>query len=172
MYRPTQLKIFRFPNDSTAYGGSLQPGKRKAARPVSVKEAMHVVLRSESARGKYSLLLPKNARLIHSLLKHYGKKFEVRTYSFAFVGNHVHLLLRTKSKQGFQNFLRIVSGQAAQRITGARPGQPLTKQFWDLLAYSRIVPWGRAYETAKKYVLRNVLEAATIQRFSPLANSS
>ena len=118
------------------------------------------------------MLLPRNARLVFRLLSRYSKKFEVKIYRFAFVGNHLHLLLKAKTKIGFQNFLRVAAGQAAQGITGAKPGSPLLKRFWDLLAYSRVVPWGRAFETAKRYVHKNILEGAAILRFSRLENSS
>src|SRR3989338_635348 len=157
MYRPKQFNLFRYPSSSTSFGGSHSIGVRKEARPVSVKEALHVVLRAEQARGKYSLLIPAHARMLYRLMVFYGKKFEVKIYNFAIVGNHAHFILKAKTKRGFQNFLRVFAGQVAQRVTKAKPGHPLAKRFWDYLAFSRIIPWGKAFENAKKYVFKNIL---------------
>jgi len=163
-----QFKLFHYPKGRTAHGGSLSIGKRKIARPISVKESLHLVLRAERARGKYSLLLPRHARMFHGLLKQYGKRFDVKAYDVALVGNHAHLIVKARTKQGLQNFLRVFAGQTAQRITKARPGAKLSKRFWDLLVYSRIIPWGRPFAVARCYVEKNVREGAAILRFSTL----
>ena len=172
MYCPVQGKLFSYPRSPTSFGGSLNCGKRKNRRPVSLKESMHVVLRAESARGNYSLLLPQNARMTYRLMCHYGKKFEVRVYNYAFVGNHLHLLLKAKTRVGFQHFLRVFAGQVAQRITKAKPHAPLLKRFWDFIAYSRTIPWGRAYKTAQNYIRENILQGARMTRRSRLINTS
>ena len=171
MYCPQQQKLFRYPSGPSRFGGNLSVGKRKTARPISVKESIHVVLRAEKARGKLSFLLPVNARVFYQLRKLYGARFQVKVYHFALVGNHAHLLIKAKTKTGFQNFLRVFAGQLAQRITKAKPGQPLKTRFWDYIAFSRIIPWGKAYETAKRYLFKNTLQGATIQ-VSWLNNSS
>ena len=132
---------------------------------------MHIVLRSEKARGKLSLLLPENAKLVYKLMRMYGSRFNVKIYHFAFVGNHAHFIVKPKTKKGFQDFLRVFAGQVAQRLTGARPGAPLSKRFWDLIAFSRVIAWGRAFTDAKKYIQKNILQGASI-RVSWLSNSS
>ena len=168
MYCPKQIPFFPLPKSPTAHGGILGAGKRKSARPVCAKRSMHVVLRAERARGRYSLLIPRNAKAIHHLLKKYAKQFEVSIYEFANVGTHLHCLLRAKTKAGFRNFLRVFSGQVAQQVTGAKPGNPLKKRFWDLLAYSRVVEWGRAFQIAEKYVRKNILQASRLMPFYPI----
>lgn len=65
-----QKELFQFPKSKTAHGGSLRIGKRKSARPVAVKESMHVIMRATAARGEFSLLLPKNAKATFHLLSH------------------------------------------------------------------------------------------------------
>lgn len=148
------------PKSPSSFGGSHSIGVRKTARPVSTKKAMHIVLRSEMAHGRYSLLLPANARLFHRLMLRYSKKFEVRVYHFAVVGNHAHLLVKAKTRLGFQHFLRVFPGQFAQRLTQAARGTPLKRRFWNLVAFSRIVPWGKAFKIATGYITKNIRQAA------------
>ena len=171
MVLPHRIKKFSYPTSSSSHGGSLSLGKRKNKRPVSSSQSMHIVMRSVQAHGKYSLLLPKHAKLVHHIINKYGKRFEVRVYNFAFVGNHIHLLIKSKTREGLQNFLRVVAGQTAQRITHAEKGSPLAKRFWDLLAFSRIIPWGRAYSIVKHYIHKNILQGAAITRTSWLTNT-
>jgi len=171
MYRPIEYKKFSYPKGGGVFGGSHAVGKRKNARPIAVKESMHIIFRSERARGKLSLLLPQNARIIYQLMKTFSARFDVRVYHFAFVGNHAHFIVKAKTKKGFQSFLRAFPGQVAQRLTKARPGSPLSKRFWDFIAFSRIVKWGRAFTFVKNYVSKNILEGAAI-RVSWLTNTS
>ena len=42
-------------------------------------------------------------------------------------------------------------------VTGARKGQAVGK-FWDELAFSRILGWGREFERVKSYLTKNILE--------------
>ncbi len=55
----------------------------------------------------------------------------------------------------------------ARIVTGAKKGSAFGR-FWDALAYSRVVEWGRAYFIAKYYVIQNEMEAEGIwQRPKP-----
>lgn len=160
MYRPKQTRFPLLSKGPFSFGGALAVGVRKTTRPVSTKQTMHLVLRSEMAKGRYSLLLPKNARLFHHLMSIYANRFDIRIYNFAIVGNHAHLLVRAKSRRGFQNFLRVFPGQLAQRLTKSVRGMPLKRRFWSLIAFSRIVQWGKSFEIANKYITKNIHQAA------------
>jgi putative transposase len=168
MYRPKQLSFPGYPHSPTAHGGTLSTGKRKSARPLCVRRPLHVVMRAPSARGAWDLLRKENAKLLHTLLKKYSKEFDVRVYQFANVSNHCHFLVKAKTKEGFRNFLRVLAGQLAQRITKARPGRPLKHRFWELIAFTRIIEWGRAYTHAKNYLYKNILQATRSYPFVPI----
>jgi len=147
-----------------AHGSDLNRGKRKTARPFSHKHAIHLVFRSSRARGSWNLLIPKNARTITKILETCSKHYGIRVYRFVNVGNHLHLLIKTEAHQRLQArenlaaFLRRFAGEVAFQITGAKKGSA-KGGFWDRLVYSRIVNWGRQYDTIHQYFTKNFFES-------------
>jgi REP element-mobilizing transposase RayT len=164
MGRAKHLNLLESMKQRATYGGELTKGRRKVARPVAIKKPMHLVLRASAARGKYSLLRPEHARLVEAVLRHANRLYHVRVYEFANVGNHLHLLVRASSREEFKNFLRVLAGRIAQKVTGARKGRPWGRRFWDLLVFSRIVEWGKAFAIARGYVVQNRWEALGLVR--------
>ena len=113
---------------------------------------MHLTLRS--TRGSRSLIQEKWR--IQELLKYISKKNQIRVYRFANVGNHLHLLVQARKREQFQAFLREFAGTVAVMMTVAIKGS--ARKFWDGLAWSKIVDWGRQYKNTANYILLNVLE--------------
>ncbi len=149
------------------HGGSHARGHRKELRPIATKRVMHLVLRAERARGKLSLLQPRHHRYIRTELARQARRFAVRIEAFANSGTHLHLAIRAKTRDGFQKFLRAFAGHVAQFVTGARRGRPFGSRFWDELAYSRIVAWGKALTNLRRYIRLNELEAKGIVAYEP-----
>jgi hypothetical protein len=89
---------------SFEHGGDLRLGKRKTARPLSSKKAVHFTMKSEYARGEFSFLKKENAVFISNLRAQLEKKYFVTTYEFANSGTHLHFLSQYKNKKAFQNF--------------------------------------------------------------------
>jgi REP element-mobilizing transposase RayT len=147
------------------HGGDLHKGKphRKEVRPFNPKLSMHVTLWSSKARGQRSMIKPRNEKKIRSLVFGLGERFNVKVYSFANSGNHLHLLLRAKVKSDFQNYLRSLAGLIARHVTQSERGRGFGK-FWDSLAYSKLVGWGREFQNAITYIARNALEGAGLVR--------
>jgi REP element-mobilizing transposase RayT len=141
------------------HGGEVRLGLRKLARPIATRRPMHLVLRSSRAQGRWSLRRPESARLVRQALQRFADRHGVRVYKYANAGNHLHLLVRARCRTALQNFLRAFAGITARLVTGARKGAPVGK-FWDMIAYSRIVQWGREFATVRAYVVQNELEAA------------
>jgi hypothetical protein len=86
-----------------------------------------------------------------------ARQYGLRVYEFANAGNHLHILVRARRRVHLQHFLRAFAGIVARRVTGAEKGRPVGK-FWDLLAYSRIVTWGRDFVGVRAYVIGNEVE--------------
>ena len=155
MRQPKQLKFFKKPK--LEHGGRINAGKRKIIRPLDSKRALHVVLRSSRARGKWSMLNPQNKNKMLSLLEKTARANGVKVYQFANVGNHLHLVIKFRHRDHFKKFLRSFAGRAAALITGAKKGHGVGK-FWDTLAYTRIVEWGRDFISLCEYVTKNLFE--------------
>jgi REP element-mobilizing transposase RayT len=148
--RPVQIELAR-----TQHGGEVRRGQRKLERPVSTRRPMHVVLTSHRARGPWSLR--RHDRAVRDVLRRMARRFEVRIYDFANVGSHLHVVLRARRREAFQGFLRSFAGIVARRVTGARRGRR-SGRFFDRLAWSRVVSWGRDYWGLRHYVFRNQIE--------------
>lgn len=140
------------------HGGDTRKGKRKLARPIALRRPMHVVLRSEQARGPWSMLRRQYAQKINALIHTRAKTFGVEVHQCANSGNHIHLLIQAKTRKGFQGYLKTLTGLIARLITGAKRGEAKGR-FWTQLAYSRVVSWGRDYKGTMRYVFQNTLEA-------------
>ena len=161
--KPRQLSFTTHPAfrqfRELSYGGETVYGRRRRMRPLDRRRAVHVVLRSSRARGGWSLARRENARKVERVLKVCVKRHGVTVMRHANVGNHLHLLLRFEERKGIQAFLRAFTGWLAREVTGARKGRPIGGRFWDSLAFTRVVEFGRALRNAYFYVLQNELEA-------------
>lgn len=157
--RRTQLLLSDDFKGNSEHGGSLSKGKRKTRRPFSRRKPLHITLRSSLAVGECSLRRPEHKSFIRETVTKLSNRFGIRIYEISINSNHMHLLLRASTHGGFKNFLRSLAGVVARKVSGARKGCVLGRRFWDELAWSRIVEWGKAFWAARKYVVQNVLEA-------------
>jgi hypothetical protein len=140
------------------HGGSSRIGKRKTQRPFDPKRPLHLSLKSSLARGQRSMLAPKNkGQVLECLHRAQSANPRVKILRFANVGNHLHLLIQAKSRREFQAFLREFAGRLASAMTGAIKGRP--EKFWDTLAWSKVLEWGRQYQSVARYILLNVLKS-------------
>lgn len=144
----------------TQHGGATGKGHRKLERPLSTRKWIHLVLKSDKARGKLSFLTPTNKILIQRILKEKAKKFGVSLADQANVGNHLHLKVRITSRESFQKFLKSITTLIARKITGARKGKPFGR-FWQGLAFTRVLTSRTEELNLMGYIMANRIEAAT-----------
>ncbi|MGK5086949.1 hypothetical protein WDW86_05280 [Bdellovibrionota bacterium FG-2] len=156
-------------------------GRRKTARPFDPGKPLHITMRSSIAVEERSMLHPKRARIIKNIVYNAAKRQGIVIKRYVCVGNHLHLLLQTKARRMIQArpalraFLREVGGLVARVVTGAEKGRPLNspihksqkneedkRRFWDYLAWSRIVTWGKNLIGVGKYFLKNEYDAVHI----------
>jgi REP element-mobilizing transposase RayT len=139
------------------HGGDATRG-RKRERPISTRLPMHLTLHSHKAKGPWSLL--RHEQAVRQALRACAQRSGIKVYDFANVGSHLHLLVKTRRREAFQEFLRSFAGIVARVATGARRGRPLRQgRFWSGLAWSRVVAWGRDYRNIRHYIFRNRIEA-------------
>lgn len=183
MKKSKQLLLVPNTRAKKEHGGSLAVGKRRATRPLNLKQSQHITLKSIHAVGPRSLF--RHKKLILSLMKKNSYRFQVKIYEYAIQGNHIHLLIKAHSREGLQNFFRVLAGHSAQRILKDHPikherggafrqeGQRKTgckknqRVFWSYLVYSRVVSWGREFKTVATYIQKNTLELLQIIAYQP-----
>jgi REP element-mobilizing transposase RayT len=113
-------------------------------------------------RGRSSRLLREDRKWkVHELLQRISNKRHIKVYRFANVGNHLHMLVQARTRAEFQAFLREFAGAVAVSVTGAAKGRP--EKFWDGIAWSMVVEWGRQFRNAARYIMLNVLESSGLR---------
>ena len=141
------------------YGGDQSHGKAKVRRPLSTRKPIHVTLRSSKAVGSRSLR--RYQAQIHLIMGLQSSRWGVRVYRSSINGNHIHLVMRGKTRLGIQNFFRTFAGLTARLVADAKKGKPFGK-FWDKTIWTRVAEWGQAFKALGNYVVRNVLESTSI----------
>ncbi len=179
MAKKKQLTFIRSARRKIEHGGSLAVGRRRKTRPLNIKQSHHVTMKSYLAVGSRSLF--RHKKMILKLIKKNSLHFQVKVYEYSINGNHLHLLVKAQSRNGLQNFFRVVAGHTAQKILQEHPlkpvagGAPETKpgcrknqrQFWSYLLYSRIVSWGSELRIVANYIQQNTLEFLQIVAYRP-----
>ncbi len=170
----SQLSLLPKRSNKRFFGGSLLVGKRKGPRPLRCKEAMHLVLRSQFAKGRNSFSSVKNNKSICLVLRKASARYGVRIYRQAVQSNHIHLVIKVPSRYAYKCFIAVISGRIASIVMNQlsfknflkysdwgegpktlHPGQA----FWENRPFTRILFWGKDYGATLDYLRQNTLEA-------------
>ncbi len=145
------FKTSGFEKPKDWFGGSYLKSHPKTRRPLDSKLPLHIVLRANAS----VLRQPKTYARVNELVERISRKYGVRLYEYANVGNHLHLLVRIPKVQAWARFIRELTGRIAQELKGPAKGKP----FWSARPFTRVVRgWRRAYRIVKDYMLLNRLE--------------
>ena len=128
-----------------------------------INHAEHLVLRARLP----VLRLKKNKVLISTLLFDISKKFQVKIYNNSLNSNHIHLLVKAPTQKKLHDFLRVLTGHIAQRITSAVRGKKNKRSFWLQPAWKRLVHWGRDFFNLQSYIYQNQLETLGLIPYQP-----
>ena len=130
-------------------GAGTQRSHPTKARPFSPRAPLHVVMRSERARGDFSLL--RYGRRVEKILAGEAARVGGKLYDLANSGNHLHLVVRLPSPTAMRRFMRASSGLIAREVLGAKKGTP--SEMLRLTAKSSVsvqpVPRGRATRSTR-----------------------
>lgn len=182
-FRNQQLELFNR-KIVRQFGGRLLKGNPKSKRPLSTKEAIHLVLKSKQATGPRSMLLRKNRSTLESIVRKTAQACFVSVYHFVNVGNHLHLVIRVKDLRSYRKFIRAISGLIARHVMGTERGGGLkfvpenmrrdlgdwkkaekaekkdaSASFWIARPFTRLIAWGKDFQNVKKYMLKNQRQA-------------
>lgn len=147
MPRAKQLQLFEI-KTKTAFGGSLNQGKRKEARPLDSTRPVHLIFKADQED-----LLLANREMVERVLRHNAGKLGVKIRSIAVNADHIHLVIGFLSRDTFNKWIRGVTGVLARKIKGLS---------WRQLPYTEILNWGRHLRRAENYVEENRSEAEFI----------
>jgi hypothetical protein len=142
----------------TQHGGLKTRGHRKLERPLSTGKWIHLILKSDKAKGALSFLTPKNQLAVQTILTEKSKKFGVRIADSANVGNHIHLKIKIQDRESFQKFLKAITCLIARKVTGACRGKKFGR-FWQGLAFTRVLTSSLEELNLKGYIQANRIES-------------
>lgn len=157
-----QLRLFIDPNKKE-FGSSLNLGIRKEQRPLSLKTPMHLILKSEVIlqHGGFKRIEAKIYKEIHS----FAERFGIQIFNLAIHRNHIHILFLTRTRQGYISFIRALNGTMVKKLK-------LPQGLFNKSPYTRIVAWGRDFETVNTYITKNKFESeGKIHYFEALQNN-
>ena len=163
MAKRTQLDLLKNKYQH-AYGGELlkKAKNRTYGRPLSVKQSMHLVLRSTKAKGLSSFATSSNRKLVRQLVNKFAYKYGIRIYNFANVGNHLHLHIKLSNRYAFEKFIRAFTGAIAIKLGNFDKWKGAKKnaqdRFFDYRPFTRIVTGLRAILTLQDYIRLNEIE--------------
>lgn len=150
-------------DEGSRYGGRLLNTRkgRSRGRPLSTANTMHLVLRSDMAKGSKSFSRYKQD--IRKILNKFAGKYHVQIFSYANVGNHLHLHIKLAKRQLYYPFIRAISAAIMMRVTGinrwTKSTQAQKKQrFWTHRPFSRVLSSFKERLNLKDYIAINQFE--------------
>lgn len=165
--RAVQLSFFK---TDISFGGSLLKNSHaREPRPLSTKNFLHIVLKSDVAKKTEinDLRLTSKRLKVAAIIKGRATDFGVRIHSQAIASNHIHLLISFKSRKKYMQWIRRLTGLIARLMLGAEKGKPSQTSFWSYRPFTRIVYWGRDFRAVSAYIGRNMLEAVGFIDYVP-----
>lgn len=152
-------------NKADVFGGSLLKGNAKTKRFIPRKLPLHIVLKSEMAVQKYSMIA--RHRLIRDLIQRQARLAGVKLYDFVNMGNHIHILAQFHSRFSYHRFIRSITGLIARVVLDVQRGSGLPNEvkFWSYRPYTRILhPGRRSLENLKTYMAKNRAQLFGVSR--------
>ncbi len=141
----------KLPNEC---GGSQALNKRKSQRTLSGKVPIHLVLRSDKAKGVYSFV--NHQMVLSKLITRLGKKHGVKIYAYAINWNHIHFVIRIFHRRNYNYWIRDLTGQIVQCISAKTKTR--LHEFFTARPYTRLINWGREFKTVMEYQILNKME--------------
>jgi REP element-mobilizing transposase RayT len=111
---------------------------------------------------------PRGFKITNEVINRYAKLFFVKIEEKAICNDHIHLLIRLTKRSHGLYFLRVVTGQIAQRygqeglLVTDTPTTPLkAKRMWEDRPFTRVIIKGlRPIRIIRSYIRLNEMEAS------------
>ena len=154
MAKTKQLSLFK-DKIKPYFGGSMLKGNAKVRRPLTSKQAIHLVLKSELAKGEKSFLRKSNSKKIDRVIREQADRWGIKLYHLINVGNHIHLVIKIGDIHYFRPFICAITGVIARHITGAEKGAAKLIKFWQARPFTRLIAWGKDFDHISWYLKKN-----------------
>ena len=123
------------------FGGTLNKGRRKKARPLDSKRSLHIVLKVTNP-----FLLLRNRITVEQLVQKVNRQFGVKVYRIGIEADHIHLSAKFTNRILYCRWIRTLTSGFVRQIPGLK---------FALTPYSRIVNWGRDFKNVCAYIHKN-----------------
>jgi hypothetical protein len=141
-----------------SFGGSHLNHKRKSRRPLDFQKTTHLVLRLRETLP--NLFHPRDGRLRGRFLEA-AHKYQIRVYDLVFNHTHVHASLLIPDRKAYLDFIRELTSKLVKYFS--RKYLCKFREIFLNRPFTRIVPWGKAYENLKSYMRKNEKESGISQ---------
>lgn len=152
MKRPKQLSFFK--NQSNSFGGSLLAGKRKSKRPLSTKHPLHLILKSELAKGP--LRFTAHRSTLEKVFSKLSKRYGIKIHDLAVNFDHIHTVISFRNISSYKSWIRHLTSEIVKEIS-LRTKLVLTN-FFTHRPYTRVVAWGKDLCGVLEYLVLNKME--------------
>lgn len=142
------------------FGGLQIKGNPRNARPISLSKPVHLVLKSELAKGRYSFLRKANASRIEASARRLAKLTNLRLFRFVNAGDHLQLIVQMRSRKAFHKFVRAFSGFVARIVLDVERGRAQNKKFWIARPFTRILSWSAEFAKCKLLLEKKIFIAS------------
>lgn len=154
------------------FGGLELKGNPRNARPISLSRPVHLVLKSELAKGHRSFLRKTYASRIEASVRRLSKLTNLRVYRFVNAGDHLQLILQVRSRKAFHKFVRALTGHIARIVLDAERGRAQEKKFWIARPFTRILDWKKEFTKCKLFIEKKRLLALGFLKAEPTGIAS
>lgn len=148
--RKKQLEFEGLARPKDSFGGELLKGNPKGKRPLASKLPLHLTLRAK----KSVLRNPKVFGLVEKAIEETARKYRVKVYKKANVGNHLHLAIKLPRLEAWAGFIRELTGKI-----GLICKHLMKDGLWLFRPHTRIIRgWKTAFKAVFAYIHLNQLE--------------
>lgn len=141
------------------FGGQLLQRKRKSKRPLSTKSAIHLVIKSEKAKGNLSFV--NHQSVIIKAISAISKKWNIKVHDQAVNFNHVHFVIQINSESDYRSW--IVNSQLKLSDYFLSKLEIKLTQFFSLRPWTRILHWVEILKNAMEYLILNKMEVVGLR---------
>lgn len=114
-----------FPKIKKAFGPQDLCNKRKEARTLSSRHAIHLILKSTKIKDYGSFY--KYKKLIKEEMQKFSNKFGLKIFSYTIMNDHIHLIIQIQNRNAYTYFVQAFAGSVALKIVKLKKGENLSK---------------------------------------------